>query len=83
MLRLSLSEASDLAVEPAFEVLAVDQALTELAALDAEQARIVELRFFSGLSSKETAHVLGRSLRTIEQEWQLAKMWLFRAVQHR
>lgn len=78
--RVSLDEAGDAideAIAPAFEVLAVDRALTRLATLDPEQARIVELRFFSGLSVEETAHVLGRSPRTIKREWRLAKAWLY------
>ena len=78
--RVSLDEAGDAidtSIAPAFEVLAVDRALTRLAILDPEQARIVELRFFSGLSVEETAHVLGRSPRTIKREWRLAKAWLY------
>jgi RNA polymerase sigma factor (TIGR02999 family) len=75
--RLSLSEAGDIGTEPAHEVLAVDMALTRLASLDADQARIVELRFFSGLTVEETAHVLGRSPRTIKREWRLARAWLY------
>lgn len=75
--RLSLSEADDIGVEPAFEVLAVDRALTRLARLDADQARIVELRYFSGLTVDETAHVLGTSPRTVKREWRLAKAWLY------
>jgi RNA polymerase sigma factor (TIGR02999 family) len=75
--RVSLSEAGDVGVEPALEVLAVDRALTRLARLDAEQARIVELRYFSGLTVEETAHVLGTSPRTVKREWRLAKAWLY------
>ena len=74
--RLSLDEALDIDTKPAFEVLAVDEALTRLAEMDPEQARVVELRFFSGLTVEETAHVLGRSPRTIKREWRLAKAWL-------
>jgi RNA polymerase sigma factor (TIGR02999 family) len=77
---LSLSEAPDVATEPAFEVLAIDMALTKLGELDEEQARIVELRFFSGLTVDETAHVLGRSPRTIKREWRLAKAWFYRQL---
>jgi RNA polymerase sigma factor (TIGR02999 family) len=75
--RLSLSEAGNVGVEPALEVLAVDRALTRLAKLDANQARIVELRYFSGLTVEETAHVLGISPRTVKREWRLAKAWLY------
>jgi RNA polymerase sigma-70 factor (ECF subfamily) len=60
----------------ALDVLAIDRALTRLAALDPEQARVVELRVFGGLSVAEAAHVLGRSERTIKREMRLAKAWL-------
>jgi RNA polymerase sigma factor (sigma-70 family) len=62
------------------DVLAIDTALTRLAALDADQARLVEMRFFAGLSVEEIAHVLGRSERTIKREWRLARAWLYRAL---
>ena len=62
------------------DVLAVDEALERLTCLDAEQARIVELRFFAGLTVEETAHVLNRSPRTIKREWRLAKAWLHREL---
>ncbi len=77
---LSLSDAAHIGTEPAFDVLAIDHALTRLAELDPDHARIVELRFFSGLSVEETAHVLGRSPRTIDREWRLAKAWLYRQL---
>jgi RNA polymerase sigma factor (TIGR02999 family) len=64
----------------AVEVLAVDEALNRLAAVDADQARIVELRFFAGLTVEETAHVLNRSPRTIKREWRLARAWLYREL---
>jgi len=75
--RLSLSEAGEVGIEPELEVLAVDRALTRLAKLDATQARVVELRYFSGLTVEETAHVLGTSPRTVKREWRLAKAWLY------
>jgi RNA polymerase sigma factor (TIGR02999 family) len=75
--RVSLTEAGDVGVEPALEVLAVDDALTQLVQLDPDQARIVELRFFSGLTVDETAHVMEVSPRTIKREWRLAKAWLY------
>jgi RNA polymerase sigma factor (TIGR02999 family) len=59
------------------DVLAIDTALTRLAALDAEQARLVELRFFAGLTVEEIALLLGRSERTVKREWRLARAWLF------
>lgn len=60
----------------AIDMLALDEALDELQRLDAEQARVVELRFFAGLTSAEVAHVLGLSLRTVEREWSFARAWL-------
>jgi RNA polymerase sigma factor (TIGR02999 family) len=74
---LSLSNAADLGTAPAFDVLAIDRALTRLAELDPNHARIVELKFFSGLSVEEIGHALGRSPRTIDREWRLAKAWLY------
>ena len=62
------------------DVLAIDDALKRLAIIDEDQARIVELRFFAGLSVEETAHVLARSPRTVKREWRLAKAWLYRAL---
>lgn len=75
------SEDAGAMVDPvAAEVLAVDQALGRLAAHDPDQARIVELRFFGGLSVEETAHVMERSARTIKREWRIAKAWLYREL---
>lgn len=64
----------------AADVLAIDEALDQLAAQDPDQRRIVEMRFFAGLTVEETAHVLGRSPRTVKREWRLAKAWLHRAL---
>ena len=58
------------------ELLALDQALTRLAALDPQQSRIVELRFFGGLTMEETAEVMHISPATIGREWRMAKAWL-------
>jgi RNA polymerase sigma factor (TIGR02999 family) len=62
------------------DVLAVDESLARLAALDADQARLVELRFFGGLTVEEIAPLLGRSERTVKREWRLARAWLFREL---
>jgi RNA polymerase sigma factor (TIGR02999 family) len=64
----------------AADVLAIDQALERLALIDPDQARIVELRFFAGLTVEETAHVLQRSPRTVKREWRLARAWLYREL---
>lgn len=66
--------------DAAADVLAIDDALERLAALDPDQARIVELRFFGGLTVDETASVLKRSPRTVKREWRLARAWLYRAL---
>jgi RNA polymerase sigma-70 factor, ECF subfamily len=65
---------------PVAELLALDEALNRLARFDEDQRRIVELRFFAGLTVEETALVLGRSARTVKREWQLARAWLFREL---
>ena len=65
---------------PMSDVLAIDLALERLAKRDADQARIVELRFFAGLSVEEAAHVMGCSARTIKREWRMARAWLFREL---
>ena len=58
------------------EILAVDEALARLDHLDPQQARVVELRYFGGLSAEETAEAMGMSQRTVEREWTTAKAWL-------
>ena len=62
------------------EVDALDEALTSLAKIDARKARVVELRFFGGLSVEETAEVLEISEETITRDWRMAKIWLFREL---
>ena len=62
------------------DVLDLDRALTRLAALAPRMSQIVELRFFSGLSLKETGQVLGVSLVTVERDWQAARAWLFKTM---
>jgi RNA polymerase sigma factor (TIGR02999 family) len=58
------------------ETLSLDQALKDLAALDARKAQVVELRFFGGMTVEETAHVLNVSVSTVEADWRMAKAWL-------
>ena len=62
------------------DLVAVDEALDRLATLDAQQAQVVELRFFSGLSVEETAEALGVSPRTVKRDWGVAKAWLHREL---
>ena len=81
---VSLDAANDVATpSPLTDVLGVDEALRRLGQIDPDQQRLVELRFFAGLTVEETAHVLGRSPRTVKREWQLAKAWLFRELSER
>ncbi len=63
------------------DVLAVDEALTRLAQVDAQQSRIVELRFFAGLSIEDTSQVLNISPATVKRDWAMAKAWLYREMQ--
>ena len=62
------------------DLLALEEALTSLQAKDSEMARVVELRFFGGLSVAETAEVLGSSERTVHRQWNAARAWLHRAL---
>jgi RNA polymerase sigma factor (TIGR02999 family) len=66
--------------EPSLDVLALDEALAKLASIDAQKARVVELRFFGGLSVDETAASLGVSASTVAREWVFARTWLHRAM---
>lgn len=77
---MSLDEAPSVGNEPDPNLLAVDDALTALAAIDERKARLVEMRFFGGLSVEETAEVLGVSSDTVLREWRLARAWLFREL---
>src|SRR3954454_2711335 len=63
-------------VEQSEELLAIDQALAKLAALDPKQAQVVELRYFGGLTVEETAAAIGIAPRTVKREWAMAKAWL-------
>jgi RNA polymerase sigma factor (TIGR02999 family) len=74
--RLSLDEGLVAADDPAVDVEALDQALERLAARDADQARLVELRYFGGLTIGETAEVLGISPATVKRSWMVARAWL-------
>jgi len=78
--RVSLSEADQIPEQRTAEVVAVDEALSRLAALDPRKAQIVELRYFGGLSVEETAQLLELSSRTIKREWRWARAWLYREL---
>lgn len=78
--RITLAEELATAPERDVNLLALDDALTRLESLDPQKSRMVELRFFSGLSVEETAEVMGVSPRTIDRQWQTAKAWLHREI---
>jgi RNA polymerase sigma factor (TIGR02999 family) len=76
--KLSLDEALTLSAERAPELVALDEALQDLDTIAPQAARIVELRFFAGLTSEEIAHVLGVSVPTVTRGWRMARAWLYR-----
>jgi len=78
--RVSLTDALALAAAPDAMLPALDEALERLEQMDAEQARIVELRFFAGLSIEEAADALGMSAATLKRRWSLARAWLHREL---
>ena len=77
-----IEAASLMASERARELIALDEALAEFAVLDPRKARVVELRYFGGLSLEETAEAVGLSLMTVRRDWQAAKAWLYRRLNH-
>ncbi len=79
--KLSLDENIDRAVERSTELIALDDALKALAAFDPQKARVVELRYFGGLSVEETADVLGVTATTVKRHWRFAKAWLLGEMQ--
>ena len=79
-LRVSLSEAAGLPMERDADLVALDEALTALAEVDQRKVRVVEMRFFGGLSVKEVAEVLKISAETVMRDWRLAKVWLLREL---
>jgi len=77
---VSLAEAEGIAHEKGADLVALDDALNELATFDERQSKIVELRFFGGLSLEETAEALKISARTVQREWSMAQAWLYREL---
>ena len=75
--RVSLDQALEVSTERASDLVALDDALSSLAAVDERKGRIVELRFFGGLSEEDTAEVLKISTKTVQREWNKAKAWLY------
>jgi RNA polymerase sigma factor (TIGR02999 family) len=80
LLRVSLAEAENVAEARTTDVIALDEALTALAAFDPRKSRIVELKFFGGLSEEEIAEVMKLSLRTVQRDWNLARAWLYKEL---
>jgi len=79
--RISWTDAIAVVPPPDFNLLALDRALDNLASLDARKARVVEMRFFGGLTVEETAAALHVSTDTIKRDWRLAKLWLLRDME--
>ena len=76
---MSLDENA-IAPQPSVDVVALDDALERLAVVDPQQSRVVELRFFAGLSVKETAEALGVSPATVKRDWATARLWLYKEL---
>lgn len=77
---VSLTHAELISNEPTAEVTALDEALTKLESIDSQQARVVELKFFGGLTIKETAEAMGISVDMVKREWSTARAWLYREM---
>jgi RNA polymerase sigma factor (TIGR02999 family) len=78
--KISLEEVAVMSQERAADLVALDEALTILASIDPQQSRVVELRFFGGLTIEETAEVLRLSVDMVKREWATAKAWLSREM---
>ncbi len=78
--KLDLEDALMVAAQPETDLVAIDEALRALAVVDARKSQVVELRFFGGLSVKETADVLKVSVDTVHRDWKVAKSWLRREL---
>jgi RNA polymerase sigma factor (TIGR02999 family) len=79
--QVTLDDAVAIAQQPALDLVALDRALQALAAVDERKERVIELRFFGGLSVEETAEVLKVSTDTVKRDWRLAKLWLLRELE--
>ena len=78
--RVNMDDVALLSPEPEESIVALDAALEEFAKLAPRQAKVVELRYFGGLSEREIAEVMKTSTRTIERDWQFARSWLMREL---
>lgn len=81
-IHVTLEDATVPVEQRGVELIELDEALTRLAALDPQQGRVVELRYFTGLGIEETAQVLGISPATVKREWTMARAWLRRELSH-
>src|SRR5438874_5282582 len=79
--RLSITSAGKFAKQPEVDLLDLHEALKELTMMDPQQGRIVELKFFGGLSIEETAEVMGIGHATVERDWKMARAWLRRRLE--
>ncbi len=80
MNRVSITDSLALAADPETMLPALDEAITKLEQIDPEQARIVELRYFAGMSVEEAADAMEMSPATLKRRWALARAWLFREL---
>jgi len=78
--KVSLEEVADISNERAADLIALDEALTNLALIDPRKAQIVELKYFGGMTIEEAAEVLEVSTPTVERDWKMAKIWLHREI---
>ena len=78
--KISLADVNEIAPENNLDLLALDEALKRLAAVDEQQVKVVELRYFGGLSLEETAEVLNVSRATVARDWKVARAWLHREL---
>ncbi len=80
--QVPINDAAGMSLQRATELIALEEALEELAGLDRRKSQVVELRYFGGLSLEETAEVLEISLMTVRRDWRAAKAWLYRRIQN-
>jgi RNA polymerase sigma factor (TIGR02999 family) len=80
VLKLAIDNVEEPSARPDLDIVALDDALKDLARIDFQQSRVVELRFFSGLSIEDTAQVLGISESTVKRDWNTARVWLYREL---
>jgi len=80
MVKLAIDSVAELSAKLDLDIVALDDALKDLARIDPQQSRVVELRFFSGLSIEDTAEVMGISESTVKRDWNTATVWLYREL---